>query len=101
MICQNCGKEVFHWKRSESNKNGYCRYCGDLQVRSLPDAYVSPGGYFDENLADDKHPQGQWITDKNQKKEIMRNLDVIECGDRIHGARNFEGDHYGERKRYR
>lgn len=44
--------------------------------------------YFEPNLADDKNPEGQWVSSKSEKARIMKEKGLIESGDRIHGCRS-------------
>lgn len=61
----------------------------DKQPRGLPSIYFRKP-YFDPNLADDKAPHGRFVESKRHKAQIMKQLDIAECGDRKHGSRSVK-----------
>jgi len=103
MRCDNCGNEVGHI-RIFYNKHGrkcVCSYCGDVGIAGIPDVYFDKP-YFDEHLADEKHPEGRFITSKGEKARIMKKLGLREAGDHIRGMRiRYEGNRYGERGKFK
>lgn len=97
MVCNGCGNEEAHKVRirydqgqekdrnKERTKIETCDRCEDFTVHTYDAYFREPS--FEENLADSKHPQGQWVTSKGHKARLMREQGVKESGDRQHGAR--------------
>ena len=59
----------------------------DDRANGAPSVYFRKP-YFEDHLASDDHPQGRWIGSKREKLRVMREHNLIESGDRIHGARS-------------
>jgi hypothetical protein len=104
MKCNGCGadnaiKMRIVYDEKENVSREICDHCGLRGSVGVPDVYFrSP--YFDENLGDERNPNGQRIESKMHKAAIMRQLGVTEAGDKRHGARNWERNNYGERKKH-
>ncbi len=106
MKCDGCGNDhaVFIRTRfnnvpgSETNKQMYevCDQCGMVISKGPPDVYFRKP-YYDENLGDEKNPDGQMIKSKEHKARIMREQGVREAGDRIRGSRATYEPEYGRR----
>ena len=83
MICSNCGNKEAYCIRGgydSKTKTHYesCDVCGNQRVVAMPDVSDVHEPYFDEHLADSKHPDGQWITSRYQKAAILRSLNLRE-----------------------
>jgi len=93
MICDGCGFEhaaSLRYTGTGNEQKCVCDECSPNALKAgIPDVYFN-APYFDENLGDEKHPQGQFIESKEHKKAIMKEQNLVEAGDRKHGARNFE-----------
>ena len=105
MRCNRCGSDDSIRMRiiydTETNRtHEICDRCGFRTSVCIPDTYFRTP-YFDENLADEQHTHGQFIESKRHKAQIMRQLGIREAGDRIHGSRNQEFKHYGEKNKFR
>ena len=89
MNCQRCGnKEAYSLSFSAAGCS--CNLCGLTRSKGSPDVYFRRP-YLDPHLVDVKdvrQKDGVWIESKRHKAEIMRNLNVVEAGDKRHGGRN-------------
>ena len=101
MKCDGCGNEkaIFiktyfdnnygvdvNGEKIKSQMKEMCEKCGLVVTKGTADVFFRKE-YFDQNLGDEKHPEGQWITSKAHKAKIMREQNVREKGDRVHGSR--------------
>lgn len=85
MVCNNCHNFCYKWGKREDGTE-YCNACSDVGVISSPDVYFKEP-YWEENLGDVKHPHGRWISSKQEKGRIMKELGLSESGDKKHGSR--------------
>ena len=90
MRCNGCGNEHAYRVRIFGLGLEECDRCGGLGNVHVPDVYFKEP-YWDPNLA---HPQRPWeckrgvyVESKAHKMRLMREQDLRECGDRVHGAR--------------
>lgn len=87
--CINCGSKKWLFKsfilRDDTNeKIEICDVCvRTLYVKGVPDVTCPNGGYFDPNLADSKHPDGQYVRSKRHKQQLLKQLNLREAGDDI------------------
>ena len=98
MTCPNCQQEV-NRIMGLAKKTGMvytCARCGQLPMLTIPDIYFRQPG-IEEHLADAKNPEGTFITSKTHKAEVMKQLGLVESGDRFHGSRNESHKGWGER----
>jgi len=97
MKCEGCGNERAHRIRTyfdnvpgettKSQIKEVCDKCGMVSTTTVLNDVYFKEPYFDENLADEKHPYGRHIESKAHKARIMREQNVHEYGDRVRGAR--------------
>lgn len=97
-----CGRPVEYLllKRSIAPGDGkairrYCKDCVSGNGSSVPDVYfgkeyINGAVNFEENIADPKTGKPIPFYDKQSKAAAMRQAQVVEAGDRKHGARNEE-----------
>jgi len=88
MICRTCGNQNAYVVRTvfqESELLDFCDSCSRISVSWDPDVYLPKIGHKFENLCD-KMGNPIEIRSKRHKAEIMREQNVSEAGDRIHGA---------------
>jgi hypothetical protein len=95
MKCENCGDLYaysFKWVQTPQGiVSQGCDRCGGARS-TIHDVYFKEP-YFDPYLSswDDKdNTEGNWITSKAQKAELMKKYHVREAGDRVHGATSFD-----------
>ena len=90
MECSGCGNPNAYRLRARAGFE-VCDRCGRLSNVRVSDVYFREP-YLDPHLIDTKKPEqkdGVWISSREQKARIMRELGVREAGDRKHGARDF------------
>jgi hypothetical protein len=92
--CLNCGTtddSTFRYWCIDAKNFCYvlCRNCRKGST-AVPDVYYGYGSgiHSEENIADPKTGEPIPFWDKTSKREAMRRAGVMECGDRVHGARN-------------
>jgi predicted nucleic acid-binding Zn ribbon protein len=91
MECSGCGNKSAY-RVSFSSSGESCDKCGaaTLSTFRFSDVYYKGPG-FEAHLAHpEKSPKGNFVTSREHKAVLMRELGVRETGDKIHGAR----DHY-------
>jgi len=88
--CDSCGNNEAVRLHASAGNPITCEKCGPLGHFRFSDVYFNQkkGEQFISNLAhDSKAPLGQVVRSREHKAAIMRELGVIESGDRRHGAR--------------
>ena len=88
MTCGGCGNKDAYRITSQGGSE-HCNVCGGASISSFKfsDVYFK-GPVFEPHLADpDKSPKGNFVTSREHKAALMRDLGVRETGDRVHGAR--------------
>lgn len=81
MICSQCKNENAIRIQVRYTKHGRvetCEKCGNLSLEGLPDVSDVHEPYFDEHLADAKHPDGRWIHSRRQKAEVLKEMGLRE-----------------------
>lgn len=89
MICAGCGKKAYWAKTyySDGTRHEICNMCSkDLMHTTIPDVYWPGHAHTNDNLTDGMG-NPILLTSKRHKASVMRDLGVIECGDRIGGKR--------------
>lgn len=88
MKCGGCGNEdAYRFSLVKGIEK--CNACDPSGISSFKfsDVYFKGPG-FEPHLADpDKSPKGNFVTSREHKAALMRDLGVRETGDRVHGAR--------------
>lgn len=72
----------------------YCKQCvSNVGGTAIPDVWYGYGSgiHTEENIADPKTGKPIPFYDKRSKAAAMKQAEVQEAGDRVHGARNEEG----------
>ena len=88
MTC-DCGNQNAYRARYKAGVGWVCTRCSSLRSVQNPDVFFK-GPYLDTNLIDVKKPEqrnGVWIESRGQKADIMKQLGVMEAGDKRHGCR--------------
>ena len=84
--CRGCHAVKEEFLPADDGRTLSCECCGSME-RQFPFAavlgYQPFEAYYDEALDCD-------ITGREHRKFVMRAKNVIEKGDRVHGARNFD-----------
>ncbi len=101
VYCQGCKTDTATFTLTKI-RNGHliesCNQCGsDARMTGVPDVYWPGHRYFDQNLGDEQHSDGQWIESKRHKAAVMKAQGATEAGDRKHGARVKYEPGYGLR----
>lgn len=100
MHCQGCNTDIAvctNTRVVDSKLVETCNVCSrNYKIPGLPDVFFQRP-YFDQNLGDERHPDGQYIESKQHKARIMREQGAVEAGDRKHGARVKYEKGYGMR----
>lgn len=71
---------------------GCCDRCGVLPQLGIPDVYFREP-YMDPNLPHPHRPwekDGVFVTSKEHKARLMREQNLVESGDKVHGMRIFD-----------
>lgn len=81
----------------------YCKDCITSNGKAAPDVYfgkeyINGALNYEENIADPKTGKPIPFYDKTSKAAAMKQAEVIECGDRKHGARNEDTLRAGKTK---
>ncbi len=86
--CLVCNFEEERWASFEE-RTATCPECGDKMVRQFPLSAIKGfqpfESYYDEGLGCD-------INGRRERQQVMKALNVIEAGDKVHGGRNFEAN---------
>lgn len=88
MECRGCGNSEAWRTRTRGDGFEVCDACGGLGAMSLPDVYFR-GPYIDPNLAHPDRPgekDGVLVTSREHKLALMKEQNLYERGDRIHGC---------------
>lgn len=91
MVCGNCGNKNAY-RMSFKPSGECCNDCSSIAIMCHPDVYFTRP-YLDPNLVDVNKPEnrnGTWITSRTHKAQLMKELRVVEGGDKRHGYRNFD-----------
>jgi len=71
-------------KIKERNANVYCPRCGNTMTRCVEGFRAKTfEPYYDEGLNSDVYTE-------QDRQDIMKSLDLVEIGDKVGGARNFD-----------
>lgn len=96
MICSGCGNENARRVRivyDEDDRIETCEDCGRLTSLYYPDVYFPGEPYMDPNLVrptDVHSPDGILVRSKRHKAALLREQGLVERGDRVHGAINYD-----------
>lgn len=89
MQCSGCGNKAAY-RVSYSSGGESCDVCapGQMNTFRFSDVYFKGPG-FETHLADpEKSPKGNFVTSREHKAMLMRELGVRETGDKVRGARD-------------
>ena len=84
--CQSCDKSIDLLRDVEDRKKTVPCQCGpNTEKVRRPEVFRAEvfEAYYDEGLGSDVYSSAD-------RKAIMRELDVIEAGDKVHGGRHFD-----------
>lgn len=93
MTCRNCNNEAAYAVRTVFD-NGEpfdsCDRCGGARsIGNVADVYFKEP-YWDQNLSSEAHPGPKFITSKTEKAYWLKQCNLREAGDRVHGATSFD-----------
>lgn len=90
MHCQGCNSNTATYTKTvvlNDHLVESCNQCGSsARMTGTPDVFFK-APYWDDNLGDEKHPDGQFITSRAHKAAVMKEQGATEAGDRKRGAR--------------
>lgn len=90
--CGNCkATDYTTWRKTDSGEES-CSMCDSIPIPWNPDVYFDSSkgpDQTDPNLQDRKTGKISFSS-KREKAIVMRRLGLRECGDKEHGARNWD-----------
>lgn len=84
MFCETCGNEKAY-RMQKADGPWVCDRCGDPSSAFFPDVYFKKAGEVYENLTD-KNGVPVIFDSKGGKARFLRENNLSEAGDRVHGA---------------